>query len=272
MSASVNDSATPRPLARMPDRVRRSIRGVLTDIDDTLTTDGKLTAEAYAALERLRAAGKLVIPVTGRPAGWCDHIARMWPVDAVVGENGAFYMRFDAAARKLVRRFVVPGPAQARDARIAAIGKRILAEVPGCALASDQRYRETDLAIDYSEDVTPLPRADVDRIVALMEAEGMTAKVSSIHVNGWFGTYDKLATSRLVLREAFRCDLDRERETLVFAGDSPNDAPMFAFFPNAVGVANVRRFLDRIAAPPAYVTGRHAGGGFAELVEFLLDG
>ena len=268
----MNDSAAPRPLAQMQDRVRRSIRGVLTDIDDTLTSDGKLTAEAYTALERLRAAGKLVIPVTGRPAGWCDHIARMWSVDAVVGENGAFYMRFDPLARKLVRRFVAAEPAAARDARIAAIGERILAEVPGCALASDQRYRETDLAIDYCEDVAPLSRADVDRIVALMEAQGMTAKVSSIHVNGWFGTYDKLATSRVVLQEAFGCDLDRERETFVFAGDSPNDAPMFAFFPNAVGVANVRRFLDRIAAPPAYVTEREAGAGFAELADFLLAG
>ena len=255
----------------MPDAARRAIRGVLTDIDDTLTTDGKLTAGAYQALQRLHEAGRIVIPVTGRPAGWCDHIARMWPVDAVVGENGAFYMRFDAGRRTLIRRFVTPDAArQALRARIDVIGHTILNAVPGSALASDQRYRETDLAIDYREDVAPLPPAAVDRIVALMHAEGMTAKVSSIHVNGWFGSYDKLATTRTLMHEVFACDLDAARDAFVFAGDSPNDAPMFAYFPNAVGVANVRRFLDVLPAVPAFITGREAGAGFSELVDFLL--
>ena len=260
----------PAPLATMPDAVRRGIRFVLTDIDDTLSTAGKLTARAYAALEQLRAAGKIVIPVTGRPAGWCDHIARMWPVDAVVGENGALYMRYDAGARKLIRRFADPEAERiARRARLAEIGAEIVRAVPGCALASDQRYRETDLAIDYCEDVKPLPRDEVDRIVALMQARGLTAKVSSIHVNGWFGDYDKLSMTRILLREAFGIDLDAARQTIVFAGDSPNDAPMFAFFPNAVGVANVRAFLDRIPTPPAYLTQADAGRGFAELADFL---
>ena len=268
MSAPVN----PQPLATMPDRARRAIRGVLTDIDDTLTTDGKLTADAYAALERLRAAGKLVIPVTGRPAGWCDHIARMWPVDAVVGENGAFYMQYDTRRRRLVRRFVASGAErEAQRTKLAAIGAQILQSVPGSALASDQQYRETDLAIDYCEDVPPLPRRDVDRIVALMQSAGMTAKVSSIHVNGWFGTYDKLAMTRTMMRELFDVDLDAARDSFAFAGDSPNDAPMFAYFPNAVGVANLRRFLDRVATPPAYITTHEAGAGFGELVDFLLQ-
>jgi HAD superfamily hydrolase (TIGR01484 family) len=262
---------TLRPLATMPEGVRRAIRGVLTDIDDTLSTHGRLTAEAYAAMERLRAAGRLVIPITGRPAGWCDHIARMWPVDAVVGENGALYMRYDAAARKLVRCFVDDAATRrAHRDRLAAIGTKIVAAVPGCALASDQHYRETDLAIDFREDVPPLSPAAVDRIVALMQAEGMTAKVSSIHVNGWFGTYDKLTMTRRLFAESFGIDIDAARAEFVFAGDSPNDAPMFAFFPQAVGVANVREFGRRIATLPAYVTQADMGAGFAELADFLL--
>jgi len=261
----------PRPLAQMPVAVRRAIRFVLTDIDDTLTTDGKLTVEAYAALARLYASGRVVVPVTGRPAGWCDHIARMWPVHAVIGENGAFYMRFDEARGKLVRRFVASDDERERmRERIGAIGARIVAAVPGSALASDQHYRETDLAIDYREDVAPLSVVDVDRIVALMQAEGMTAKVSSIHVNGWFGDYDKLAMTKTLMREVFALDLDAARDACVFAGDSPNDAPMFAFFPNAVGVANLRRFLARIATPPAWITTGEAGAGFAELADALL--
>jgi HAD superfamily hydrolase (TIGR01484 family) len=262
-----------QPLATMPAAARRAARGVLADLDDTITTHGVLTPEAYAALARLRAAGLLVIPITGRPAGWCDHIARMWPVDAVVGENGAFYMRYDAPRRKLVKRFVVDARERAANrARLDAIGAKILRAVPGAALASDQLYREGDLAVDFCEDVAPLPRADVDRIVAMMEAEGMTAKVSSIHVNGWFGRYDKLAMTRTLLAEVYAIDVDAERERFVFVGDSGNDAPMFAFFPNAVGVANVRAFLDRIATPPAYVTTAEAGAGFAELANLLLSG
>jgi HAD superfamily hydrolase (TIGR01484 family) len=256
----------------MPANMRTGIRHVLTDIDDTLSTAGRLGSDAYRALADLREAGLVVVPITGRPAGWCDHIARMWPVDAVVGENGAFYMHYDAAARRLKRRFLDGEVKRAENrARLGVIAQSILRAVPGCALASDQHYRESDLAIDFCEDVPALPRADVDRIVALMRAEGMTAKVSSIHVNGWFGDYDKLAMTRTLFAEVFAIDLDREREKFAFVGDSPNDAPMFAFFPNAVGVANVRAWLDHIATPPAYVTTHESGEGFAEVARFLLS-
>ena len=163
-----------KPLADFPLAARKGIRGVLTDIDDTLTLHGQLPAIAYAALERLKAAGLLVIPVTGRPAGWCDHIARMWPVDAVVGENGAFWFRHDPRAGKLVKRYVVNEEERAlRRARLGAIADRVLREVPGSAIASDQDYREADLAIDFREDVPPLPLAQVQRIVEIMQSEGL---------------------------------------------------------------------------------------------------
>ena len=260
-----------KPLAGI-DRARlAAVRGIFADIDDTITTEGRLTAAAYAALERLTAAGFTVVPITGRPAGWCDHIARMWPVAGVVGENGAFWMRYDASSRRLVKRFLASDAERAANrARLGGIGQRILAEVRGCALASDQLYREADLAIDFREDVPPLSSEAVDRIVGLMESEGMTAKVSSIHVNGWFGRYDKLGMTRTFFREVLGVDLDRDKDRYVFVGDSPNDAPMFAYFPLSVGVANVRAFADRIATPPAFVTSRNSGAGFVELAERLL--
>jgi HAD superfamily hydrolase (TIGR01484 family) len=262
-----------RPLLDFPLDARRQVTGVLTDIDDTLTTEGRLTAAAYAALERLRAAGLRVIPITGRPAGWCDHLARMWPVDAVVGENGAFWMRHDDRQRKL-RTVHVADPAQRADRRrrLDELAQRILAEVPVCALASDQFCRIADIAIDFCEDVPPLPPAAVDRIVQLMQAAGLVAKISSIHVNGWFGNYDKLSTTRRLLTEEFGVDLDRpgERERWVFVGDSPNDAPMFDFFPNAVGVANVLDQRKRLHALPAWITPSRAGAGFEELAAALL--
>ena len=260
-----------KPLAALPDTARQDIRCVLTDIDDTLSTQGRITAETYTAMEALHAAGYLVIPVTGRPAGWCDHIARMWPVDAIVGENGALYMRHDDVARVLKKRFVAEEGERKRDRqRLAAIGEKILRGIPGCAIASDQQYRETDIAIDYCEDVVPLSREDVERIVAMMRSEGMSAKVSSIHVNGWFGSYDKLAMTRTLLAEEFGIDLDAEQQRCIFIGDSPNDAPMFDFFSYSIGVANVHAFGDAIATPPKYVTTAKAGAGFAELATFLL--
>ncbi len=260
------------PLKDMTATLARNVRVLLLDIDDTLTTEGKLTAVAYSALQRAHDAGLQVVPITGRPAGWCDHIARMWPVDAVVGENGAFYFRYDHAQRRLIKRLLDDDATRAAHrARLASIGVRILAEVPGSALASDQHYREADLAIDFCEDVARLPDAAIDRIVAIMQAEGMTAKISSIHVNGWFGAYDKLGMTRTLFDEQFGIDLDASRDRCVFVGDSPNDAPMFAYFPHAVGVANVQALAARMTVLPRYVTRSPAGAGFAELVEHLLN-
>jgi HAD superfamily hydrolase (TIGR01484 family) len=256
-----------RPLAELD---ARGIRAVLVDIDETITTAGKLTALAYAALERLQRAGVLVVPVTGRPAGWCDHIARMWPVDAVVGENGAFY--FFYSGNRLHKRFQDSAATRSeKRARLDAIAAQILVAVPGCALASDQAYRETDLAIDYCEDVPPLPLEAAQRIAALMRQCGLTAKVSSIHVNGWFGEYDKLATSRRLFAERFGLDLGAANREVVFVGDSPNDAPMFAFFQKSVGVANVRKFENFLSERPKYVTRAASGAGFSELVDHLLS-
>jgi HAD superfamily hydrolase (TIGR01484 family) len=259
-----------QPLADLPESARRNLRGVLTDIDDTLSTGGRITPAAYAAMERLRSARLLMIPITGRPAGWCDHIARMWPVDAVVGENGALYMIYDHIERRLRKRYALDAvDRNVARLRFARIGETVLREVPGAAIASDQPYRESDLAIDYCEDVAPLSREAVDRIVNIMRGEGMTVRVSSIHVNAWFGAYDKLTMTRTLLREEFGIDLDRERERFVFAGDSPNDEPMFDYFPYSIGVANVRGFADRMRSLPRYVTTGESGAGFAEIAEFL---
>ena len=265
-----------RPLSEFAPVARAGIRGVFFDIDDTLTTDGRLTADAYLALDQLKRQGLLVIPVTGRPAGWCDHIARMWPVDGVVGENGAFYFTYDTAQHKLLKRFVLQEKAggedrTARKARLAEIAAHILREVPGSALASDQGYREADIAIDFCEDVPPLPRAAVERIAMLMREAGLTAKISSIHVNGWFGGYDKLSTTVLFMHEQCGIDLDGAKNAFVFVGDSPNDATMFGYFPYSIGVANVSDFVGAMPALPAFVTGKRCGEGFAEVVKILSD-
>lgn len=257
---------------RFPKKLKKKIRFVLTDIDDTLTVNGRLPAVVFAAMENLQQAGVRVIPITGRPAGWCDHIARMWPVDGLVGENGAFYFYYDDHKKIMRRRYYKSEKQRQKDRkRFKALKQTILQNVPGADISADQPYREADLAVDFCEDVPPLPLASIEKVVDIFRNAGAQAKVSSIHVNGWFGNYDKLSMTKLLLKDVFNVPLDRERNQILYIGDSPNDCPMFGFFPHSVGVANILQFENRLEHEPAWVTRQSGGFGFAEMVDTLLD-
>ena len=254
-----------------PTHGARNLLGIFFDIDGTFTTNGQIGSAAYQALWMLKESNLRVVPITGRPAGWCDHIARMWPVDGVVGENGALYFWLDRAERKLRRRFFDSEDVRSeKRKRLHAIKEEILNSVPGAAIASDQPYRETDLAIDYCEDVSPLGPEALDDICEIFTKHGATCKVSSIHVNGWFGDYDKLGMTKTFVHERWELDLDADKERFLFCGDSPNDEPMFGYFPYAVGVQNVLRFTDRMRDLPAFVADQEGGEGFAEIVKIVL--
>lgn len=246
------------------------MRILFCDIDDTMTTDGLLPAETFTALWEARDVGLRVVPVTGRPAGWCDHIARMWPVDGVIGENGAFYFR---KAKFGIRRIHSQEPTErAKNRRkLAKIREEILEEVPGSAVASDQAYREYDLAIDYCEDVKRLSKKKVAKIVEIFERNGATAKVSSIHVNGWFGDFDKLTMTKRYIREVDANELERDPCSYSFVGDSPNDEPMFGAFQISFGVANIAPFLDSLKHKPACIMQSSGGAGFAEVVSLIVE-
>lgn len=245
---------------------------ILTDIDDTITTDGRLMAHAYAALEALQQAGFRIVPITGRPAGWCDMIARFWPVDGVVGENGAFYMRYDRANRRMsVHHVLSESELRINRERLDKLAREILIKVPGTALASDQAYRVADIAIDFCEDVSPLPQEAIMQIVNLFFAAGAQAKVSSVHVNGWFGHHDKLTTAKLFLQREFGLKESEMQRAVLYAGDSPNDGPMFAHFSLTIGVANVRRYEGAMHHMPRFITQGESGDGFTELARHVLQ-
>jgi len=243
---------------------------VLTDIDDTITDEGRLHAEAYQALWRLHQAGIKVIPVTGRPAGWCEMIARFWPVEGVIGENGGLYFRYHNRGMKR-KFFVSESEIQVNRKKLDQIRDQILKEVPGSAVASDQFCRLLDLAIDFCEDVPRLPESDVQKIVRIFKKHGAQAKVSSIHVNGWFGTYTKVTMIQEFLKSEFRLSDQDIKTKCLFSGDSPNDEPMFAHFPMSVGVANILNFQSQLRSLPTYVTRQPGGHGFAELVDHLIS-
>ncbi len=249
-----------------------NIKFILTDIDDTLTTEGRLKSDAYEAMERLSNKGYKVIPVTGRCAGWCDHIARMWPVDGVVGENGAFFFSYDHVNKKMNNLYSQTEEERRENFKLLhEIKDTILRNVSGAAVASDQDYRITDLAIDFAEDVPKLPQHKIDEIVQIAEQNGAVAKISSIHVNCWIGNHNKLSTSLKILKESFGLNDAEIQNNAVFIGDSPNDSTMFGFFKNSVGVANVIDLINCIENPPKYIATEFSGDGFIELADLIIN-
>lgn len=245
-----------------------AIRGVFTDIDDTLTTEGAITADALEALGALRAAGIHVIPITGRPVGWSEPFARDWPVDAIVAENGAVAVLRQGSG--LAKRYQQhPLERAANFERMQRVAQCVLAEVPGATLARDSAGRETDIAIDHSE-FSHLGAPQIAQVVQLMQAEGMTATVSSIHINGWYGEHNKFSGARWIVRELFDRALDAELADWIYVGDSTNDVLMFEHFPHSVGVANIRRFEAQLSHPPRYITSSERGAGFAEVARAVL--
>ena len=267
-----------RPLADWPLADRRGIRGIFTDIDDTLTTHGEITADALDALVALRAAGLTVIAITGRPVGWSEPKARAWPVDAIVAENGAV---------ALVSGKNGPSPAseghsslsklyqldattrQAHTQRLRQAAQRVLREVPGVSLARDSAGRETDIAFDHAE-FAALVRAQIDAIEAVLRAEGLHTTRSSIHTHGAVNACDKWTGAVWAVRTLLGRDLVHELDHWVAVGDSGNDEAMFRHFRHSVGVANIRLAAPRMQALPRYITPGERGAGFTQVCASLL--
>lgn len=258
----------PAPLADWPAAARAGVRGLMTDIDDTLTRDGAIEPVALQALHDLAAAGVPVVAVTGRPAGWSEPFAMAWPVRAIVAENGAVALLRQGS--RLEMRFAQDAATRAHNAqRLRAVASQVLRQVPGAQLARDSAGRLTDIAVDHSE-FTQLPPGAVAQVVALMRAAGMTATVSSIHVNGWFGEHDKFSGAAWMARELFGEDLSQTLPRWAYVGDSTNDQVMFARFVHSVGVANLMRFAAELHTWPAWITPGERGEGFAQVAQTLL--
>jgi len=271
------------PLTDWPATACAGLVGLFTDIDDTLTTDGAITPDALDALGALKAAGLHVIPITGRPVGWSAPFAATWPVDAIVAENGAVALRNIAenldqngmqrlsGKREQLSKIYQQDAATRTDnfRAMQQVLARIEAEVPGARRATDSPGRETDIAIDHSE-FTHLPQEAIDHAVRIMRAAGMTATVSSIHINGWLGAHNKWEGARWIVQQLFGRALEGEIDRWVYVGDSTNDQIMFQHFTHSVGVANIARFAPQLAHLPRYVTRGERGAGFAELAHHLL--
>lgn len=247
-----------------------AVRGICFDVDDTFSTHGKITEEAFRALWRAHEAGLVLVPVTGRPAGWCDHFARFWPIQAVVGENGAFTFFMQDGVRRRLDTPMEFSLAHAQE-KLAVLQQAILDRFPHVRWSSDQAYREFDLAIDVYEDVEPWPIEDVEALLSMCIDAGAEARLSSVHVNTWFGSYDKfLGFTHWLDQGSPGASLQLAPNEWIYLGDSPNDEPMFQRFEQSVGVANVLPFRERMQNGPRWVTQGVGGAGFAQVVDTLL--
>jgi HAD superfamily hydrolase (TIGR01484 family) len=244
------------------------VHGVLTDIDDTLTREGAIETAARSALQRLRSAGLPALAITGRPMGWSEPFVRDGTLDAIVAENGAVAL-FRERGAVVVEYAQDDATRNANALRLQQVAAQVLQQVPGATLARDSAGRVTDIAVDHSE-FAHLDAAAIERVVAIMRAAGMSATVSSIHVNGWFGSHTKLSGARWIVQRLTGRDLEREIGHWVYVGDSLNDQEMFGHFPLSVGVANLKRFAAELIVWPAYLTRGERGAGFAEVADALI--
>ncbi len=260
-----------KPLTSWPIGARTNILGVFTDIDDTLTTEGAITADALQALQELKAAGLMVIPITGRPVGWSIPFASTWPVNAMVAENGAVALLHNQKTNQVNKIYQQDLATRTHNFdQMQRIAQRVLKDVPGTVMAQDSPGRETDIAFDHSE-FHKLSQDQIQQVLQLLKQEGMTATVSSIHINAWFGDHNKWHGAQWILKELTGRDLKQELDRWVYVGDSTNDQVMFEHFTHSIGVANIKRFENELKHLPQYIANQERGAGFAEVANALLQ-
>ncbi|KEQ17296.1 HAD-IIB family hydrolase [Endozoicomonas numazuensis] len=246
----------------------KNVEWVLTDVDDTLTCDGHLPPETLIALKKLQDADIKVIAVTGACAGWCDHIAQLWPVDAVLGENGAFILEKKEGFLTIQADRNLEEIRQKQNELKAEV-LEILKDYPELNLTLDQSYRLCEVAIDIGQNRPKVDHGIIEEIVARIHKLGAHATASSIHINAWYGEHSKRVTSLGFLEAKGLSQNDILTKTC-YAGDSMNDQQMFEHLPLSVGVANIKKYWDKLSHKPSVVMSKPGGYGFAEFTEALL--
>ena len=242
------------------------IEYVLTDIDGTLTNGWPLLPETYAALWRLKEAGFKVIPVTGRTAGWAAVNITDWPVEAIIAESGSVVYYLENGSRKA---FVHPSVPKDKETAHKKILDAVRAKYPNVKVSMDQFSRFNDFAFNYAEEKEDALSFETAKdILATAESVGAHGNVSSIHVNTWFGDYDKLPMTLLYFKE--KLGIDDPASCAIYFGDAANDEHMFEHFPISCGVANIAKYARYMEHLPKYVTSGEGGKGFAEAADILI--
>ncbi len=247
-----------------PEQVQR-LRGLLFDLDDTLLDHGRLTIEAYSSLFRLKAAGFQLFGVTGRPAAWGQVVARQWPVDGVVTENGIIALRKQDNRIRIYDRATAKQRSE-RTQRLQALSRQLQSRWPELLPADDAFGRIADTALDIAESSRVEP-AVVEAAATFARSRGARVVISSIQMHLALDPDDKATGSLRFLNQVFGVDPNQARFDYAFIGDSDNDAACFAAFDVTVGVQNLQ---GNPTLNPKFITSHPRGTGFAEFADALV--
>jgi len=235
---------------------------IATDMDGTLTQQGKFTASLLQAFEDLSLADIRVLIVTGRSAGWVNGLVSYLPVVGAIAENGGlFYLSENDQPVALTP---IADLAEHRQ-QLADAYQCLKSEFPQIQESTDNRFRLTDWTFDNRN----LSLTELTRLDALCSAMGWGFTYSSVQCHIKPAAQDKAAGLMQVLQKYFP---EYKAEQVVTVGDSPNDASLFnpQLFPVSVGVANVLDYAKELIYQPAYVTKAAEGEGFCELAQYLI--
>lgn len=243
----------------------QALEGLFFDLDDTFLDEGRLSEAAFSMLFSLRASGLRLIALTGRPAAWAEQIARMWPVEAAIAENGALsFQRVGAQVRRLDT--LAPEARAMHRRRLDALVQQATEELSSLVPADDVGGRVSDFTFDIGEH----ERATEETISAaqtLARNAGARTTRSSVHLHYTFDRSDK-ATGALAYLRASGSEPTAALRQFAFIGDSQNDAPAFAAFHTTCAVQNLR---GHFSIPPRYITPLNASAGFCAFGQRLIE-
>ncbi|MEB3337969.1 MAG: HAD family hydrolase [Leptolyngbyaceae bacterium] len=252
------------PLSAATENYFQNIRFIATDMDGTLTHQGKFTQSLFQAFDHLANQGIQVLIITGRSAGWVSGLVHYLPVVGAIAENGGlFYPAPSAVAQPLtpITDLVL------HRQQLAEVFQRLQAKFPDLQESSDNRFRLTD----WTFDVAGLTLAEIQQLAEHCQAWGWGFTYSTVQCHIKPLHQDKATGLLQVLKQHFP---NYRPDQILTVGDSPNDESLFntSQFPLSVGVANVLAYADQLAHQPAYVTTAAEAAGFCELAKLITKG
>lgn len=250
-----------------PPKVFQQIRLVATDVDGTLTVDGRFPAETVQALADLHRVGLRVLLITGRSAGWVQGLRAYLPVSGAIAENGGVLLMSDPEPLRFL--CAIPDLKIHRQelAQVFALIQREFRQYPSLKEAKDNVFRLTD----WTFDAQGFTVEELYHMAQICRDQGYGFTYSSVQCHIKPLDCDKGSSLLRVITEdsEFQCSPNQ----VVTVGDSPNDQSLFdrSRFPISVGVANVLDYQDHLSQLPAYITSEPEGGGFHQLARILLS-
>ena len=251
------------PFIGFSDEERKNIEYVISDVDDTITKNGKLYPLVLDAMYRLKMSGRTIVLVTGGSTGWGDAYIRQWPVDAVICESGAVMLCHDRNGGITS----IINPVIKKD-EVMEKRRALIERTAPYPFSSDQCARVFDIAYDKAM----MTDGEIRTLKNILSAHGANSAESSIHINAWFGTYNKKSALKFFMEKCLSIKEGEYLKKSIYLGDSFNDQPLFRYIPVSIGMHTVEERRDGFEYLPLYITTGTSGDGWVEVVNALVEG